>query len=588
MALKLVLPASMFALISPSNGEYCPSSGSLSDLFDINLVKSLEIRNLISVFPYPFECARTLPCDQPEFFHRLWVHHVAVLQTDTNFSKDIKSSHFKNLHVFRHQETKFLVYTCISQVDYDLVKESLAIITATRMSKRNRDYYMFYSNANPLQNLPSSKGISFFKHVVTIGFENSSLVAFKQHCFISRKVEATPFEGKLYHQCETDLDGFTLSVSLSTDGPEKQVQLVNGSLEPFKTGGASLRCLLEVGKLMNFTTKIEEASGGGGTGRKSADGSWNGVVGDVYNGRTSLGLMAGFTPERLQSIDICSPFDYVNAVILHAPAESFVSWQSLFRVFSIPVWISAGAGIVFTSAFLHVLLKLPQCGDSCRKPSTVSRVGFGAIPTSTNCGSAAAAAAYIICWHFFITIIATAYVSKLFEIFLMPSAGFVPKDFDQLATSDYDIGITYGGGLLYTYFETSKMGSSTYNVFKRMAVMNVNACITAALQKQFACITFDKTSNHFLNTHFMKSNGKLPRVVVEYTGQFQTYGSIATEKDSVLKESLDRILQMIFHSGILDVWSRQTEGDMREEYRNQLEHDEANEENVDFYPPSKP
>ena len=81
---------------------------------------------------------------------------------------------------------------------------------------------MFYSNASPLQSLPSSKGISFFKHVVTVGFENGSLIAFKQHCFIARKIEAMPFEGKLDHQCETDLDVFTISVSLSTDGPVKQ------------------------------------------------------------------------------------------------------------------------------------------------------------------------------------------------------------------------------------------------------------------------------------------------------------------------------------------------------------------------------
>ena len=68
----------------------------------------------------------------------------------------------------------------------------------------------------------------------------------------------------------------------------------------------------------------------------------------------------------------------------------------------------------------------------------------------------------------FITIIVTACVSKLFEIFLMPTTGFAPADFDKLAASDYETWITYGGGLLYTYFEPSKMGSSMHSVFKHI------------------------------------------------------------------------------------------------------------------------
>ena len=92
--------------------------------------------------------------------------------------------------------------------------------------------------------------------------------------------------------------------------------------------------------------------------------------------------------------------------------------------------------------------------------------------------------------------------------------------------------------------------------------MSVYDCYMASLQKQFA--------SHFLSVQ-MPHVAKLPRLFVEYPHQFRAFGSIATEKGSVLKESLDRILQIIFDSGLLEMWSRQTELDMREEYRGKFQ-----------------
>lgn len=80
----------------------------------------------------------------------------------------------------------------------------------------------------------------------------------------------------------------------------------------------------------NFTPEYFPSSGGGGTGHKSKNGSWDGVVGDVLSGRADLGLSLGDTFHRHEVIGYTIPLSYPTLVFATGVPQPQYCWKSVY------------------------------------------------------------------------------------------------------------------------------------------------------------------------------------------------------------------------------------------------------------------
>jgi len=74
--------------------------------------------------------------------------------------------------------------------------------------------------------------------------------------------------------------------------------------------GLYLSVIRHLERGLNFTAKLEISSNGGSTGSRLPNGTWSGIIGDVFNSQVDIGIMAAVTVYRYQAADICAPINF--------------------------------------------------------------------------------------------------------------------------------------------------------------------------------------------------------------------------------------------------------------------------------------
>ena len=371
----------------------------------------------------------------------------------------------------------------------------------------------------------------------------------------------------------SELSPRTLPTSLATRIPGVQVRKAqNGELQLFKTGGHHLRFTIEAARHLNFTLSFVTSTGGGGTGFKMANSTWNGVVGDVLYGRAKLGVASGVTLDRYLIVHSISAIDYLSVIFLHAAPKRSVKGNFMFRPFTLRLWLLVGTSAFTILAFVILNNVISRIFGSQGQPRFAD-LAVAILGTFFNQGSPALrrakeAALLIILshWLVFVLVISTAYASRLFALYTVMPTERMPTTFKELAKSDdLEIGFSYYGGALYNFFGSMLPNSPGAKIFKRMIKMRPPDCLARAEKPNFVCVTFDLDVKFYTNTRLERVR---PNIVVSSEVAMQMPGTSIISRNSVLKESFENAFRSLSQGGFSDYWLSRTFGDIRSERLN--------------------
>ena len=366
-----------------------------------------------------------------------------------------------------------------------------------------------------------------------------------------------------------NLHGFSVPVSLSSIIPGVQVRTINQKVVPYKTGGQNLRFVLEAARHLNFTPLFFHSTGGGRTGMRLTDGSWNGVVGDVLAGNATIGCCPIISEDRYAVVASLTAIDYVSVVFLHLNARPTASLNFILLPFDNTLWdflLVFSMVMLIDMNFLARILKSRKTPvfDEWRWSATAIALlgsffnqGYPLVRKTIE----APLRVLIAHWSLFAIVVSTAYSSVLFKLYMNLPKEEVPTTFLELAASDYEIGMAFYGGALYKFFKDTPNGSPGAKIFERARRMKPPSCWKAAVKPNFACITFDLDVLFFINT---KRHSERPSVSAE-AKKYQMIDSIVIPKGSVLQGSLENVFRRLNSGGFWSYWLERTFEDLRSE-----------------------
>ena len=320
---------------------------------------------------------------------------------------------------------------------------------------------------------------------------------------------------------------------------------------------------------LNFTYKVFPSTGGGGTGLQTANGSWEGVVGDIYHDRADLGFGVGISLQRSKLIDFVGYYEYISLAFTHGPQQRIFTWRAIFWPFSPEAWIF----LLFCSAFTFAgfvvsvldarrkirLLRVYGIheGTDALKTSWSELLLFfyaslltqeGRIPRVNS------ARTLSIFWLFVALVVSTAYTSKLFSFLAFPVYEKAPQTFEELGDSDFGVGLRYIGGYGYNMFKTST-SPHLHKIFKRMDLhKDPLKCFSKTLTSRYACISYELQFQYSSMRNFSDKYGRTPLIFAP--GRvFPVSVGLGVQKDSVFGAQVDKKVSFAFETGLVREWS---------------------------------
>ncbi|CAG7831666.1 unnamed protein product [Allacma fusca] len=347
-----------------------------------------------------------------------------------------------------------------------------------------------------------------------------------------------------------------------------QVEKKDGSYKPFKTGGVGLRMLICVCKKLNLTYELHPNTKGL-TGIKDKQGNWDGLVGDLINNEITVGIGAVLTLGRFNYIDVTAPYEFTHLTFVHGPTDVIYTWKSIWSPLDQSLWVCVGCSVISAFVFLcvinktHSQLKLDRksklefVDSSWSLQRSVEFLLFTLLFQGRENTKTTVLRCFVAAWYLFTIVITTAYLSKLFGFFVNPIKAKAPLNFDELAASDYSIGLTYYGGSTYAFFRDSSRYTYT-EIYSRLLKQTISECHSNATKPKFACISYDMVSKMVDSTHL----GRSSLVFTQASAIFFPI-SLLVEKRSIFLQQFSRITSSAAESGLAESWKVRTFQDIR-------------------------
>ncbi|CAG7730196.1 unnamed protein product [Allacma fusca] len=334
-------------------------------------------------------------------------------------------------------------------------------------------------------------------------------------------------------------------------------------------GGVEYKMLQAIAQVKNFTFTIDYASGGGGTGTKLPNGTWLGVVGDVYHDRADFGIGCGTSKSRQAISDVSTVYEYVRLTFFTRTPFPVNRWEALFWTFDTNVWM--GLSIVTISSlftmFLFLYFDTREFGLTDLGPNVwyASEIILALLLEQssrivTRFGVKSRTRFLLLIWTIGSLLIGTAYKSKLVSFLTFPYTENVPETFQELVDAPkYKISFKYYGGVAFTAFKTSQFPVQR-KLFKRFNVeKSLQKCIeSVALLEKTVCIVYKADAASIIASNYtLAATSK-----IAFFARAKEFGLIvplawAFPKGSLLRAQFSLLIGMVKSAGLYDFWIRQ-------------------------------
>ncbi|KAM8924393.1 glutamate receptor ionotropic, delta-1 [Pelodytes ibericus] len=262
---------------------------------------------------------------------------------------------------------------------------------------------------------------------------------------------------------DNDLQGLTLKVVTILEEPFVMVA-ENILGQPKKYKGFSIDVLDALSQNLGFKYEIYQVPDGK-YGHQLANGSWNGMIGELINKRADIAVSAiTITPERESVVDFSKRYlDYSVGILIKKPEER-INIFSLFAPFDFAVWACIAAVIPVVGVLIFVLNRIQAVraqSSSQPSPSTSSTlhsaiwIVYGAFVQQGGESVANSVAMRIVMgsWWLFTLIVCSSYTANLAAFLTVSRMDNPIRTFQDLAKQ---MDLSYGtvkDSSVYEYFK---------------------------------------------------------------------------------------------------------------------------------------
>lgn len=401
-----------------------------------------------------------------------------------------------------------------------------------------------------------------FYNVIALHIVNTSHVELHRQCLFCK----TDFEptSHISFPIPKNLNGKELVLSCFTFSLWfAHVRFERNQLQLY--GGTSKYALDHLAASNNFTIKIIPSTGGG-IGYKNSNGTWNGIVGDVMEGKTDVGMILAHYYDTSLAVSFSQSINQGWLTFYTALPSRLYTWKSIYWPLQGHVWFGLASTILFLTIFCSLGQIFGQYSFASVKLSpSKAFIYFNATlleqdKKDLEKGPTLRVIATV--WLMFQIVITTAYRSKLTTLMTFPVFTTPPATFSQLAESDYEISLTYLGGMAFQYLKTST-NPVIQNIYGRMVKeRNFLKCLEKSVSNSnHACITYNLQKEYLANRNLTDIHGNVP-LAVATEGVNSMGDGFVFRKGSILKSTFDAKLRPAVAIGILKKWKDLDQADV--------------------------
>lgn len=327
-----------------------------------------------------------------------------------------------------------------------------------------------------------------------------------------------------------------------------ELKLVRGKLE--MQAGQNKQVIEYLFPRFNFSFTIFTSTGDN-TGRRLSNGTYNGVLGDILYDKADMGLCTSYNYMRYSLIGFTKGTQYVWGTFYVGPPKPLYSWKAIFSPFSYAMWIGVIVSLGGVIGIFHII----QMNHKETRLSAM-RIGFVLVGQSIEYPKSISARLMLCVWLFCSVVLSTSYVSKIVGFLAFPEVATQPKNFIELADPKfgYEWGMNLKDGNLYRHFETSPNPIFRKIFAEKEPPKTSEACLKAATERNFACITWKQMGDYFAFRNFTIKNGKSPLVVADQDKPLFVPLGFAVKINSILLPTFDKAIGSLVESGQGQKW----------------------------------
>ncbi|XP_064079703.1 ionotropic receptor 21a-like [Macrobrachium nipponense] len=335
--------------------------------------------------------------------------------------------------------------------------------------------------------------------------------------------------------------------------------------------GVDMQVIDGLSRAKNFTVDFFEVSDDEKWGNRYPDGSWDGLMGQVFSEASDIAVCNVFIDgPRWGLIDYSFPYNYMPACFVAPSPKPLPNWQSPTLPFAWSTWISIGIAILVGGVLLYPLATLGVKEESAVFRSLSynylyilsSITAKGVIKEPKHLPSRL----YIGFFWIFSLIVSTAYSANLVA-FLSVAQMEPPIDtLKQLVDSGLRIS---GNSIWKSLFEMSTDKAVLDLVPKMELDADYHTILDRVQAGEFAFIQ----NRQFLELNRdarYSSGGRASIRIVEEC--FMNYNvALTLPRNSPLTDNLAKTLMKIFESGLLQIWKEEVVNYVHRRYRKENE-----------------
>lgn len=351
--------------------------------------------------------------------------------------------------------------------------------------------------------------------------------------------------------------GHTLKIS----APPKYPFLLEIELKPGATEWSSKRGVFHflIKSLLdhfNFTYSLFPSTGHG-SGHQYPNGTWNGVVGDVLYGLADFGTSTSPNAARFPLISFTSAVVYPFVSFMLGPPRVTYSWKAIYMPFAPHLWLAVILSLIIIIVTFKLMKITQKTECALMYKHLVENISFTLIGQGLPYPYSHSARLLLAIWLLAAMILNTLYVSKIVGLLAFPMYQVQPKTFKDLVQApDYSWGFDHSGGNLFAHFKSSS-NPVFQQIFEKMeGEKDAVNCFNAALDRNFACITWAGVADYIAYRNLTMRHGRSPLNFADDITLFVACG-LAMPSKTVLKANFDNVLGTVRDSGQNDKWLRE-------------------------------
>lgn len=354
-------------------------------------------------------------------------------------------------------------------------------------------------------------------------------------------IHGCPLEVGIFPQPPYTIPKFTLNEYLTVEGLE----------------GNTVQTLAQT---LNFTLVLRATNVNNETGYKHKNGTYFGVLGDVFYGKVDIGI-GGITPtdESYNELQLTRSL-FTEHFVWAVPKSDFESvWRNIFRIFDLDFWFSLG----FTVVLLLVMFLVFNNKAVIPKRIALERIslayilsllfGVSVYQTPKSCSSRI----LFLSWVLYALVIRAVYMGTLFGFFIVPISKSDIEDTIDIVKS----GLSFGGPQKFRNLFRFTNDSSSKTVYNKWVQSSNTSKLfdRTAYKKDFAFVGNELSLRYMIQKNYRSK--RLIRVTKDIIST--THTVIVLPKSSIFFRRFNMLIERIFNGGLPMKWFKEIFDDFR-------------------------